>query len=344
VRKSSLVSNTFFNAAEFAGLIQDGVVLPDVLRCVFTSPERRGGESTFHAVRGGITNDAFPEPMECTDSKTKKKVANLRDVQGEVLIVGHGNAMYPRLELAFGPKGNLERESFTADEIADLLVQNGLACDHKLVTVLVVQGGQRITTAGANRRFIELFRKMRFAQNEEQANTFRAEWGALAMRMRDPNTFENNANIPKREIPFIAMLANSLRERGFLNITVQGFRGEVLSRLGRNPTNPGPYSGLKMFITASNLAQGLCRSQTTGKDRRKCVDDLMAPCDSCLLSSAKNGKSFVERLSDCRTQLAAGPNKDSAQVCGIEAQYANSQWMFSVNSESLGAKEEGDDE
>jgi hypothetical protein len=70
--------------------------------------------------------------------------------------------------------------------------------------------------------------------------------------------YENNANLAQREIAFVALLAQALTQRGLIDVEVTGFRGEVLTRLGRSPTNAGPYRGLKMYVTSGMLAESMC--------------------------------------------------------------------------------------
>jgi len=338
VRKGAQVANTFFNAAEFAGVLGNGQGLPDVAPCVMAKAESEGGQTTFRAVRGGvIQSSAFPESFECSDG-AGVRVASLRDVAGEVLIVGHGNSNEPRLDVAFGPAGDMHRESFTPDELAELLVEEGLACDHQQVTVLIVQGGLRLTKEGANRRLIELTRRIKAARgNKKVLEELQADWSALSMRQRDPDVFENNDNIGARDVPFVALLANALASRGFLNVRVSGFRGEVLPRMGRSPTNPGPYQGLKMYVTASMLAENLCQARPD-LDQHACEDSLLAPCDECMLSLSKTGASYLKRAKHCRTKLLRSSNvadRNSAQACGAEAQYASSKWLFSVKSNEV---------
>lgn len=76
-------------------------------------------------------------------------------------MVGHGNGQEPRLDIAFGAGGNVERTSFGPEELADLLIEDGLACDHAKVTLLLVQGGMALSNQQVNKRYIELYRKVR---------------------------------------------------------------------------------------------------------------------------------------------------------------------------------------
>jgi hypothetical protein len=287
---------------------------------------------------------AFPESFDCSDS-AGVRISSLRDVAGEVLIVGHGNSDEPRLDVAFGPKGNTHRESFTPDELAELLVQEGLSCDHKQVTVLIVQGGLRLSRAGANRRLIELTRRIKAARargNKKVTEELQADWSALSMRLRDPDVYENNDNIGARDAPFVALLASALASRGFLNVRVSGFRGEVLPRMGKNPTNDGPYRGLKMYVTASMLAESLCRERPD-LDLHECEDALLAPCDECMLALSKTGASYMKRAKHCRTKLLRSDDiadRNSAQACGAEAEYAQPKWLFTVKSDEVKFQED----
>ena len=301
--------------------------------------EVEGGQSTFRAVRGGVIQKAaFPESFDCTD-RAGLRIASLRDVRGEVLIVGHGNANEPRLDVAFGPKANMHRESFTADELAEMLVQEGLACDHKQITVLMVQGGLRLSRAGANKRLIEMTRRIKAARRKGDTKVLeelQADWSALSMRQRDPDVFENNDNIGARDVPFVALLANALASRGFLDVRVSGFRGELLPRMSRSPFS-GPYAGIKVYVTASMLAENLCK-EARAVNGHECEDALLAPCDECMLSLTQTGASFMKRAAHCRTKLLASPrvaDRNSAQACGAEAQFATTQWLFSVQSRSV---------
>lgn len=106
--------------------------------------------------------------------------------------------------------------------------------------------------------------------------------------------WENNANVATREIAFVALLAQALTQRGLMNVEVTGFRGEVLSRLGRNPRNPGPYKGLKLYVTSGMIAESFCKKEPNSEARQLCVDKLVAPCDECMLQLASTGKSFLE--------------------------------------------------
>ena len=293
-------------------------------------PEPGTSQSAFRAVRGGVISDsAFPEAMECSDAKGVR-VDSLRDVTGEVLVVGHGNANEPRLDIAFGPAGTRERQSLTADELAEMLVDNGLACDHEKVTLLIVQGGLRIGKPGADKRYMELLRKMRATKNEHEKELLKHEWGGIAMRQRNPNVFENNDDIHQREIPFVAEVSRALSERGFLNVKVGSFRAEVLGRLGSNPTNPGPYQGLKVYVTASMLAAQQCKAEQ-GVKKFQCIDNLMAPCDACLMKPEMQSLKFGERCKACQLELLKSPKDSaSAQICGAEALYASSDWYYEI--------------
>jgi hypothetical protein len=175
-----------------------------------TSPDERGSQTTFRAVRGGVTSkSAFPESFDCKDPETHETIATLRDVSGEIFIVGHGNGQQPRLDIGFGPRGTIDRVTYGPEELADLLVRDGLACDQKKVTLLIVQGGSALQDAGVNRRFIELYRKVALllsslslffffdvvfskmrspaAQTVHEQDQLRGQWVALAMRSRDPD-------------------------------------------------------------------------------------------------------------------------------------------------------------
>jgi hypothetical protein len=339
VRMGSMTANTFFAAAEFAGLMGDGRGLENTLPCVLSAPEEKGGQTTFRPVRGGITShDAFPESFQCVDPESHAVVRTLRDVVGEIFIVGHGDGNEPRLDIAYGPRGQVSRTSFGPEELADRLIEDGLACDHTHVTLLLVQGGTALSKQQVNRRYIELYRKIRspVAQNQRDQETLRGEWGSLAMRQRDPDLWENNANVAKREIAFVTLLTQALTQRGLMEVEVTGFRGEVLPRIGRHPTNPGPYRGLKMYITSGMLAESFCTDEPNSEARQKCVDDLVAPCDQCMLQLASTGKSFLQRSKICQQRLLANPKtRLSAQTCGAEAAYATKQWIYSVHSSEV---------
>lgn len=146
-----------------------------------------------------------------------------------------------------------------------------------------------------------------------------------------------------------------------MNVEVTGFRGEVLTRLGRHPRNPGPYRGLKLYVTSGMLAESFCKDEPTSEARQLCVDRLVAPCDECMLTLASTGKSFLEvrhgrrkrsllsnrvlngllfffpqRSKICqRRLLARAETRLSAQTCGAEAAYATKQWIYSVRSKDV---------
>lgn len=124
----------------------------------------------------------------------------------QIFIVGHGNGQEPRLDVGFGPSGTIDRISYGPEELADLLIEDGLACDHAKVTLLLVQGGMTLSKQQVNKRYIELYRKVSFrlvfnfvfltifskirsraSQTKEEQEELRGEWGSLAMRSRDPD-------------------------------------------------------------------------------------------------------------------------------------------------------------
>jgi len=71
------------------------------------------------------------------------------------------------VEVGFGPKGDFNRRHYTPDELAELLVEEGLACDTKRVTLVVLSGGLHMADAEANNRYVDLYRKMAIAKNNE---------------------------------------------------------------------------------------------------------------------------------------------------------------------------------
>jgi hypothetical protein len=291
----------------------------------------------FWAVRGGvIMKQTLPESTQCVDPDGLR-VSSLRNVKGEILIVGHGNSKGPLLDIGFA-NGNLDRESFSADEIAEMLVEQDLSCDHKRITVLIMQGGLSLSRAEASRRIVELTRRIRTVKGDtKELEELQVELSSVAMRQRDPDVFENNNDIGARNAPFVAMLANALASRGFLDISVSGFRGEVLPHLDRIRNNPGPYNGLRVYVTSGMLAKGVCKKKSTNQARRTCEDELLAPCDECLLSSMA-GASFSKRLKHCRRKLlrsASSTERKSAQVCGAEAQDVTEELIFTVKSDEV---------
>jgi hypothetical protein len=336
IRKQSLTSNTFFAASEFAGVLNSQRGLSNVLPCVMAPAEEEGGETTFNAQKDADGN-VVPGGVTCVDA-TGRQVQNLKDVKGEILIVAHGNAMYPKLDIGFGADGTELRESFTADEVANMLVQDGLACDHHQITLIIVRGGLRLSDDDVKMRYLEIYKKIEFARrakNKDLLEDEKNEWAALAMRQRSPNVFENNDDIGKQEVPFAVNLAFSLKQKGFLDIRVNSFKSEMKARLGSK--QPTRYGGLKLFITTKDVTERYCKHRKSKLAREKCVDNLMAPCDNCLLTIAGQG-TFEERVASCRETLRQSKDKydrKAAKICRVETKPVRFKDMFSVHSSKL---------
>jgi len=330
VREGSSISNTFYAAAEFAGILGDKHSLSNVAPCVVTASEH--GETTFIAATGGISKSILPISSTCTDSNGVG-IKTLRDVSGEIFIVAHAHAVLPRLEIGFGNGGTEDRQQISPDELAELLLDNGLACDHKQITLIVLSGAQALSSPAVNKRYIELYREMQLATDEDEKITLRNEWAMLALRARDPQIYDSNINLEAQTIPFAAMLAIALNQRGYADVQVTGFNGPVRSRIGNEPTNSGLYEGLQIEINSKRLAHDVCAKKS--KKARKisdCVDRLLSICDDCMLES-DGSKSYSERLSDCRNQLRESGSKNNiaaSGICGTKLEYVTSKWIYTI--------------
>ena len=331
VRRGSATSSTFFPAAEYAGILNTQVGFPNMIPCVMTPAE--DGQTTFKADRSATTKNIMPGSLECKDA-TGVRVESLRDVRGEVIIVAHGDPMEARLTLGYGKLGDQSRESFSPDELANLLIESGLPCDATQVTLLIVRGGLRVSDTGAARRYAELYRKMTVAKNAGDQNGFELyqnEWAMLGMRQRSARVYEANADIGRAEIPAVVELTMALRDRGLIHVQVKGVRAEVKMRLNRSGGSGGAYRGLEVYVTTKDLATGQCAKS---KNAETCVDDLLAPCDQCLLANAKSGRSWTTRLSECHTKLSTS-HPDAAKICGVTHRPISDKWFFSVDSKRL---------
>lgn len=333
VRRSGLTSNTFFAAAEFAGVLNDGVALPDVAKCVLATPEHDGKESTFNAIRS-VDKNVIPSAAECHGADNKA-IHTLKDVKGNVFIIGHGNGRHPRFEIGFGAGGNTEHESFSPDELADLLVQNGLSCEHAKITLVFVRGGMSISKSASSQRYVELYRRMHAARSNDDITEATEEWGDLALQVRDPLTFEAVFDASSQETPFITLLGLALRERGYMNVEVAGFRGEIDNRLLKSAPNAGPYAGLQVYATPRLLAFQGCKIIKDHHAREKCVQRLVSPCEECMIENPKGP--FLARINKCRTKLAKGnkAQKNSSTICMVESVPASEEWTFSISTDSL---------
>lgn len=334
VRKGSAVSNTFFASAEFAGLLGDKRSLKNVLPCIVTPAEKVGSSTTFIASTTGISDEIIPASHDCFDDNGVE-IKTLKDVAGELFIVVHGHPKFPRVELGFGPGGIEGRKMYSPDEMAELLVKEGLACDQRKITLIILTGGMELSKASVDKRYIELYRKMQATKKESEHIDLINQWGDLAIRAKDPKTFEQNIDIEEEAAPFATLLAVALHQRGFLDATVTGFRAPVRTRIGLNPTNPGPYAGLQVQINAKRLATRYCKTVAkTVPEIQDCVDKLLAPCDECMLANANTPLNYVQRLAACRKTLRKGnrAQKRSASICKAHTAFVTSKWTFSVHS------------
>jgi len=235
------------------------------------------------------------------------------------------------LEVGFGNAGTEERHQFSPDELAELLLDSGLACDHKQITLIVLSGAQALASPAVNKRYIELYREMQVATNEEEKATLRNEWAMLALRAKDPQIYDSNASLEAQAIPFAAMLAMALNQRGYIDVQVTGFNAPVRSRIGDKPTNPGLYEGLQVELNSKHLAHIAC-ARNGGKKVSQCVDRLLSICDDCMLESDES-KSYTERLSDCRNQLTESGikrNIEAAAICRTKLDYVSSRYIYSI--------------
>lgn len=150
----------------------------------------------------------------------------------KLYILAHGHDSMPRFVTKAG--------SWSAEQLAHLLVNDGLSRDHQHIELLVCNAGQSVNTRKGAAKLMEINTQARRAQDRGEAckaTKLEAKFEALATKQQKPRLFEEDPKAKNKKaerkavegllLPMAAQLAQALKNRRFSRFYVVSYKCPV---------------------------------------------------------------------------------------------------------------------
>ncbi|NJM59358.1 MAG: hypothetical protein HC769_36760 [Cyanobacteria bacterium CRU_2_1] len=169
----------------------------------------------------------------------------------KLYLLAHGHATLPKFVIK-GTDGAKDSGSFTADELAEWMENDGFKKDHRDLELLVCHAGVSVGS-------LELVKKRQAIANrwkkiqvsaisEQEKENYKQQINKEFMKLhQEPSPFISS----DQTLPMSAQLVQALKNRGYTNIRVISYRGSVLQNFGKKH----PYDYLVDFYT--NQGKGI---------------------------------------------------------------------------------------
>jgi hypothetical protein len=159
--------------------------------------------------------DIYPRLLE----GGKKELDKFKPTQ-KLYIVAHGDPRMPIFRT---------NKTFSATELADLLVKDGLSLEQKEIELLVCHAGESVNSserAGYLMRLRNKIDGLRSAGRTAEADT-RSQRLQQEARSEPPPEFYDAANSKGRELPLGAQLVQALKGHNFTNLLVICYQSPI---------------------------------------------------------------------------------------------------------------------
>jgi hypothetical protein len=161
-------------------------------------------------------SDMYPRLLE----GGKKELAQFKPEQ-KLYIVAHGD---PRMPIFRTDK------TFSATELADLLVKDGLSLEQKEIELLVCHAGESVNTEKRSNYLMEMRNKIVQTRtvNAEAANGLSKRLQTETRNEKAPQFYDAN-NSKERELPLGAQLVQALKGHNFTNLLITCYQAPITS-------------------------------------------------------------------------------------------------------------------
>lgn len=142
------------------------------------------------------------------------------DPRAKLYILSHGHSRMPMFTTKAG--------RWTAAQLADLLVQDGLHKDQRDIELLVCHAGESVNTREGGTKLMAIAQQASAAKsqgNNNKVETLRKKFESLSAKQQQPVFFETNPE--KLLLPMAAQLSQALRERRFTHFRIISYKCPV---------------------------------------------------------------------------------------------------------------------
>jgi hypothetical protein len=161
-------------------------------------------------------SDNYPELLE----GGKKQLGQFKPTQ-KLYIIAHGDLRMPIFRTD---------KTFTATEVADLLVKDGLSLEQKEIELLVCHAGESVNTEKRSRYLMAMRNKI---VETRKINTYAASVLSLRLNAETKNEkrpeFYDAQHSTGRELPLGAQLVQALKSHNFTNLVITCYQAPITS-------------------------------------------------------------------------------------------------------------------
>lgn len=148
---------------------------------------------------------------------------NKVDVRDKLYLLCHGHSQLPLFSTTVG--------KWSADELADRMVSDGLKTTLREIEMLVCHAGESITTKSAAKERMTLYHRFLGAKtkNDQKAmNKIAKKFDSVVSKGPKPSFFTHENQV----VPLCAQFVQSLKNRGFQYIRVTAYKCPVAQYFG----------------------------------------------------------------------------------------------------------------
>lgn len=155
----------------------------------------------------------------------KKELGRL-DPSWKLYLLAHGHAQMPLFSTKAG--------KWTAKQMVDLMVSDGLKKSHRVIELLVCHAGESITSKSAAKERMSLYQRFLLAQSakdQKKQNQLVQKFTKVVEKGPKPSAFTRE----DQTLPVCAQFVQELKHQGFSNIRVIGYAAPVCQYYSDGP-------------------------------------------------------------------------------------------------------------
>jgi cellobiose-specific phosphotransferase system component IIB len=169
----------------------------------------------------------------------------------KLYLLAHGHATLPKFVIK-GTDGAKDSGSFTADELAEWMENDGFKKDHRDLELLVCHAGVSVGSLELVKKRQAIVAKWKKIQvsniSEQEKENYKQQINKEFMKLhQEPSPYISS----DQTLPMSAQLVQALKNRGYTNIRVISYIESVLQNFGKTD----PYDYLVDFYT--NQGKGI---------------------------------------------------------------------------------------
>ena len=201
-------------ASEAASLASDLPV--DTYKCMLWCPSVDNDIKDIAKQALKKLSDMYPRLLE----GGKKELSQFKPAQ-KLYIVAHGDPRMPIFRT---------NKTFTATELADLLVKDGLSLEQKEIELLVCHAGESVNTEKRSNYLIKMRNKILQTRtvNADAASRLSNRLQAETRNEKAPE-FYDAEHSSGRELPLGAQLVQALKTHNFTNLLITCYQAPITS-------------------------------------------------------------------------------------------------------------------